>query len=157
MLSKKWRERFTDDPNNRDRSNSLYPTLRRGVNLNPTLQIPESKTECWGIIGWCSQKHMQLREEKELIPVLFPRADARGPIEALVRGSRCVPRGRFPRADARGPIEACLTSPPSSTVKVFPRADARGPIEASQRNGQACSPSRFPRADARGPIEALGS
>src|SRR6266540_4153856 len=82
MLSKKWRERFTDDPNNRDRSNSLYPTLRRGVNLNPTLQIPESKTECWGIIGWCSQKHMQLREEKELIPVLFPRADARGPIEA---------------------------------------------------------------------------
>src|SRR6266545_4423110 len=82
MLSKKWRERFTDDPNNRDRSNSLYPTLRRGVNLNPTLQIPESKTECWGIIGWCSQKHMQLREEKELIPVLFPRADARGRIVA---------------------------------------------------------------------------
>ena len=51
--------------------------------MNPTLQIPESKTECWGIIGWCSQKHMQLREEKELIPVLFPRAVARGPIEAF--------------------------------------------------------------------------
>src|SRR5579885_3353078 len=42
------------------------------------------------------------------INATFPRARARGPIEAMTHLSRLMGTGQFPRARARGPIEALV-------------------------------------------------
>ncbi len=64
---------------------------------------------------------------------------------------------QFPRAHARGLIEACYTEPSMVWLKPFPRAHARGLIEALTLCCLRPYLSIFPRAHARGLIEACAS
>src|SRR5579885_3391253 len=112
------------------------------------------------------------------INATFPRARARGPIEAMTHLSRLMGTGQFPRARARGPIEAlvrwrrrrcrwdfrerALAAPlkhraselECRRVVQFPRARARGPIEAPCPSSAALRPAPVPLSRSRGPSEA---
>ena len=60
----------------------------------------------------------------------FPRARARGPVEAIYRGRGYGGNVDF-RARARAaPLKPYLSSPTTRTTLTFPRARARGPVEA---------------------------
>ena len=109
----------------------------------------------------------------------FPRASARGLIEALRLYLSVTFIRSFPRASARGLIEAAppgstrtscrgcflalrreasLKRPPALQRRrpraMFPRASARGLIEAGRSTARPSPSPRFPRASARGLIEA---
>src|ERR1700733_7446151 len=60
----------------------------------------------------------------------------------------------FPRARARGLIEALHDFVRAVAPPGFPRARARGLIEAANRDGLHRDATQFPRARARGLIEA---
>src|SRR6266498_2662776 len=84
----------------------------------------------------------------------FPRADARGPIEAYLDGDVLEPKPRFHARTRVAQLKPPNLQRSLSPYNAFPRADARGPIEALTIFRAFSLPSQFPRADARGPIEA---
>src|SRR6266508_3457959 len=79
------------------------------------------------------------------------------PLKPRVAGVAPVGMMTFPRAKARGPIEATGRVITRNTLDQFPRAKARGPIEAVKSFFTSLSIGTFPRAKARGPIEATAA
>jgi hypothetical protein len=65
----------------------------------------ERKT-IWLLTGWRSKMPLQMHCLLGLECEPFPRARARGPIEALTSSETRLSDVPFPRARARGPIEA---------------------------------------------------
>src|ERR1017187_3964649 len=86
---------------------------------------------------------------------VFPRARARGPIEARQFTVELTKALKFPRARARGPIEARYCLELHAGWSHFHERALVAPLKrAINRRPESVSVT-FPRARARGPIEAL--
>jgi hypothetical protein len=76
-------------------------------------------------------------------------------LKRIVLTSLCSSNQGFPRAPARGSIEATVVIKIATADTVFPRAPARGSIEAFRSLVRVVLIiGKFPRAPARGSIEA---